>query len=329
MQKRERLEKTFAGEATDRVPVALWRHFPGDDQRAADLARSVIEFQQTYDWDFVKVTPASSFCTTDYGLQDEWQGANEGTRTVTKRVIHRSLDWTELRSHDPYRGELGKHLECLRLVSEHFGEEVPVVATIFNPLAQAKGLAGPETLMNHMRTQPDRLHSGLNVITDATLRYIEALKRLNIAGIFYAVQHASHNIMSEVEYRTFGVPYDRKIIEVLPGKWWFNMLHLHGKAPMFNLFTSAPIQAINWHDRDTEPSLTEAREMYQGTLCGGLSREQHVHFGTPATIKQTARDAIRQTEGRQFILSTGCVVMVTSPLSNLRAVRESVEVVAV
>ncbi|MBC7814374.1 MAG: uroporphyrinogen decarboxylase, partial [Burkholderiales bacterium] len=77
MNKRERLENTFAGEPTDRVPVALWRHFPGDDQRAADLARSVVEFQQAYDWDFVKVTPASSYCTVDYGLQDEWQGANE------------------------------------------------------------------------------------------------------------------------------------------------------------------------------------------------------------------------------------------------------------
>jgi hypothetical protein len=49
MDKRERLEKTIAGEATDRAPVALWRHWPGDDQRAADLARSVVEFQQTYD----------------------------------------------------------------------------------------------------------------------------------------------------------------------------------------------------------------------------------------------------------------------------------------
>src|SRR5690606_39982591 len=58
MNRRERLEKTIAGEETDRTPVGLWRHFPGDDQRVADFARSVVEFQRTYDWDFVKVTPA-------------------------------------------------------------------------------------------------------------------------------------------------------------------------------------------------------------------------------------------------------------------------------
>ena len=30
--KRKRLEATIAGEAVDRPPVALWRHWPGDDQ---------------------------------------------------------------------------------------------------------------------------------------------------------------------------------------------------------------------------------------------------------------------------------------------------------
>src|SRR6185369_6682162 len=110
MNKQERLIKTLAGEPTDRVPVSLWRHFPGDDQRAADFARSVIEFQKTYDWDFVKVTPSSNATVMDYGLQDEWRGSIEGTREVTKRVIKKSLDWTELRSLDPARGELAKYI---------------------------------------------------------------------------------------------------------------------------------------------------------------------------------------------------------------------------
>jgi uroporphyrinogen decarboxylase len=46
MNKRERLEKTVAGEPTDRIPVALWRHFPGDDQHPAELARTVVDFQK-------------------------------------------------------------------------------------------------------------------------------------------------------------------------------------------------------------------------------------------------------------------------------------------
>ena len=60
MNKRERLEATISGEPVDRIAVALWRHFPGDDQRPDDLAAAHIAFQKEFDWDFVKVSPASA-----------------------------------------------------------------------------------------------------------------------------------------------------------------------------------------------------------------------------------------------------------------------------
>jgi len=38
MDKRERLQRTIAGEPVDRPPVALWRHWPVDDQTPEGLA---------------------------------------------------------------------------------------------------------------------------------------------------------------------------------------------------------------------------------------------------------------------------------------------------
>jgi uroporphyrinogen decarboxylase len=326
MNKRERLEKTFAGEATDRVPASLWRHWPGDDQRAADLARSVVEFQNAYDWDFVKVTASSNYSVTDYGVQDEWEGNLEGTRKTTRRVISRSLDWTDLRPLDPTRGALSRQLECLRLIPDGLQDrETPVLMTVFSPLSQAKHLAGNDMLLHHIRTNPDRVHTGLNVLTESTLRYIDELRRAPIVGIFYAVQHASYDVMSVEEYQTFGLPYDRKILDSLPTNWWFNMVHMHGPAPMFQFAPQYRAQAINWHDRDTEPDLAQGRSQIAGAACGGLSQWTHVHNGTPSTIKDAVREAITISNGRRLIVSTGCVTMITSPWSNIWAVREAVE----
>ena len=53
MDKRERLQATIRGEPVDRVAVALWRHFPVDDQDPADLAGATLEWQAQYDWDFI------------------------------------------------------------------------------------------------------------------------------------------------------------------------------------------------------------------------------------------------------------------------------------
>ena len=59
---RERMLACLNGEQTDRPPVAFWRHFPVDDQTPETLAAAALNFQKTYDFDLVKVTPASSFC---------------------------------------------------------------------------------------------------------------------------------------------------------------------------------------------------------------------------------------------------------------------------
>jgi uroporphyrinogen decarboxylase len=323
--KRDRLEKTFQGEDTDRVPVALWRHWPGDDQRAADLAEATVAFQRRWDFDFCKVTPASSFCLTDYGVQDRWVGSLEGTRDYIRRAVERSLDWTELRVLDPSRGSLSRQLDVLRMLHDAFGDEVPYIQTIFSPLAQAKNIAGQDRLIEHLRTAPDRLKTGLNTITESTLRFIDAMRKVGVSGIFYAIQHGSYAVLSEAEYREFARPFDLQILEALPEDWWLNLVHLHGAAPMFDLMTDYPVQIINWHDRETDVSLAEGKLRFDGAVSGGLGRWDPMHNGTPVEVREQAREAIRQTDGRRFVLSTGCVLITTSPTSNIRAVREVVE----
>jgi uroporphyrinogen decarboxylase len=325
MNKRERLERATAGEPTDRPPAVLWRHFPGDDQRAADLARSVIDFQRMYDWDIVTIMPSTHFSVVDHGIQDAWDGGDDGARLTTRPVIERSLDWTTLRPLDPLRGALGKQVECANMVCEAFGEGVPTVHVLYSPLLQAERLAGKETVIAHLRTQPERLHTALTVLTDTTLRFIDALRRLPLAGIALVIPHASAARLSEDEYRAFGFAYDRKIIESLPSRWWLNLLHLTGDLPMLKCVSELRASAIAWRDRETEPDLTNAKLMLGGALCGGVAPMAHLHGGTPATIRDAVRDAVQQMNGRRLIVSCGAPIRITSPLSHLRALREAVE----
>ncbi|MBC7870033.1 MAG: hypothetical protein H7Y09_04280 [Chitinophagaceae bacterium] len=326
MFKRDLLENTFSGEATPRIPVSLTRHWPGDDQRAADLARATIEFQKTYAWDFIRVIPANTYCVVDYGIQDEWQGDSSGKRTIIKYAIKRSLDWTEIRPLEPTRGEHGKVIEALRMIANGLrDEESPLLITIYSPLAQAQMLSGDELFIRNLRTHPDRLRTGLNVLTESTLRFIEALKQTDIAGIVYCIEHACFDVLSETEYAAFGLPYDQKILDSLPPRWWFNMLHLRGDTPMFGLASTYPVQAINWNDSKDRPDLVKAKALFSGTLCGGLSHLS-MERGTPTAIRDAARTAITKMDNRRLILSSGDTLPAMTPLSNLRAAREIVEI---
>lgn len=325
MTKRERLEATLCGEAVDRPAVALWRHWPGDDQRAADLARAHVVFQQRYDFDLMKVSPSSSYCLEDWGVVDRWvAGTDEGTREYLERPVHSPADWHRLAVLDPRQGALGRQLRCLELIAAEVGSGVPFIQTIFNPLSQAKNLAGDEQLLVHLRTCPDDLRAGLETITETTVRFVREVLKAGAAGVFFAVQHGNYSLLCEEEYRHVGRPYDLRVLEAAQGGW-LNLLHIHGNDIMFDALVDYPVQAVNWHDRDTWPSLAEALERCDKALVGGLRRHDTVMLGTPDDVCAEADDAIAQTGGRRFILGTGCVTPITSPTSNIHAARAAVE----
>jgi uroporphyrinogen decarboxylase len=325
MNKRDRLQAAMRGEvAVDRVPVSLWRHFPVDDQYPDQLAAATLEFQNLYDFDFVKVTPSSSFCIRDWGARDEWRGNPEGTRDYTHRVIARADDWTRLQPLDPRAGALGDQLRALRLIRDGLPPSVPVIQTVFSPISQARNLIGADKFPSHARQYTTELKAALGVITETCLRFVDEAKKIGVDGIFYAVQFASTRIFSEPEYHELGEPHDRKILDAVSDRW-LNVLHLHGDDVMFDLISRYPAQVINWHDRETPPTLVDGKKKFKGAVCGGLRQWETMVRGNPDSVRAEAKDAIETMNGRGLILGTGCVTPITTPRANLRAARDVVE----
>ncbi len=330
----ERLQACINNDpALDRPPVALWRHFPVDDQNPETLAAATLDFQHHYGFDLVKVTPASSFAVKDWGAEDAWEGSTEGTRRYTRHPIQKPGDWEHLAVLDPRKApHLSGQIHCLRQIRAGLGTETPLLQTVFSPLAQAKNLSGGEALIIHMRQYPEAVLKGLHRIAETTRRFVEAAMETGIDGIFYAVQHAQAGLMTLDEYKTFGLPFDLKTTEPA-STLWCNLLHLHGLNIYFDLVPhfSSKFPIVNWHDRETYPSLAEAQaseavkaSKVSPVLCGGLSQHTIV-YAVASKVRAEAVDAIRQTGGRRLLLGTGCVVPVIAPHGNILAARQSVE----
>lgn len=318
---RERIQACLNGEKTDKTPIALWRHFPEEDQNPETLAAATIKFQQTYDFDIVKVTPASSFAVKDWGVEDEWQNNPEGSRAYTKRVIQKPQDWEALKVLAPSAPHLAAQLQCLKLVREGIGKETPMIQTIFNPMSQAKNLAGNDLLLEHLKKHPNAVMKGLETIAKTTVKFIEAAREIGIDGIFYAVQHAQASMLELDEYKSIALPYDQETLKPAEDLWC-NLLHLHGSDVYFSLLRLMNFQIVNWHDRETYPSLAESQSLFRGVACGGI-RQDTLYKGNQAQVKEEAKDAIKQTKGKRFILGTGCVVYYQSPHENIMTAIES------
>jgi len=327
MRKRERLEGAVAGTPLDRAPVALWRHFPGDDQRSADLARSHWQFQRAYDWDFLRFMPARHFQVVDYGLQSEWRGDTRGFRETRKPLIQRSLAWTELRPLSPQRGALARAVQCLRLLSRvQEDDPTPILVTLHSPLLQAADLSGMPKLLRDLRARPDRLRSGIKQLTDSSILFLRALRKLpRLAGLFLVTELASYDRLSPSEYRAFGLPALERILNEVPAHWWLNIVQVGGQAPMLPLFTDLPLQALNWDIRTGDVELGDLRNMSSAVACGGLHDTQDLLLGTPGLLQSRVREALQQSEARRIILSGSGAGFITTPLSNLHALRAAVQ----
>jgi len=197
----------------------------------------------------------------------------------------------------------------------------PVIATIFSPLSMAKHLAGNETMLSHMRHSPDALRHGLATLTESIGRFIDAARAVGISGVYYAVQHAAYPLLSRAEFESFGRPYDLQALGAAGGLWG-NIVHLHGTRVMFDLVADYPAAFLNWHDRETGISLAEGLARTAAAASGGVS-QWTIHQDGPEALLAEVADARTQTGGRRLLLGTGCVIMTTTPLRNIRALREA------
>ncbi len=324
MSKRQRIQAALAGKSIDRVPVAFWRHWPGDDQNAESLATVVLEFQRQYDLDFIKVPVSSTYCVDDYGVKHAYRGSSMGDRDYLERVIRRVEDWDRIEPLDVHKGTYGLHLQALRIILERKDPDTPVIFTMFNPLAMALYLAGDETCMVHLRREPERVERALKALAETSARFAGAAIAAGCDGIFLSTRSASYEVMSEDEYRRFGRPGDLTVLAAAAGGW-FNVLHLHGQHPMFVPLSDYPVHAVNWHDRTAWPDLAEAGRLFSRALMGGIEQYRILHLGSPKDVEDQVQNAIKQTNGQRLIVTPGCTYPLGVPHGNLLALRRAVE----
>lgn len=327
LSKRERLEATIAGGAVDRLPVALWRAWPGDDQRATDMLNALLYFQQQWDWDFINIVYSPTALLGDYGALDTWQGDVHGFRTVTTQPIRRSLDWTELPVIDPHRGQHGQQVAMVQAMKEAVKGPLPFLLTVYGPLTQAMYLTDENLLLKHMRTAPERLKTGLNILAGNTLRLLDTLQSEGLAGICYVAHHADFTRFSEAEVLAFGKSYDLQILDALPTSWWMNILSVQAQLPMLNVMLDYPVQVLHWQgERDDDFDLAAMKTRFGGALCGGIAARAALYVGTPRLVREQARHAIELTNNRRLILSAGEPIFIGTAQSTIRATRDSIDI---
>ena len=93
MGRRERLQAAINREPVDRIPYALWRHFPSVDRSPAGLAQATLRFHERYGSDFIKITPRGGYAVEAWGCVEADEQRPDGHRPCARCAVRDASDW--------------------------------------------------------------------------------------------------------------------------------------------------------------------------------------------------------------------------------------------
>ena len=306
MDKFERINKAFRSESTDFVPYALWKHFPEYDKSPEGLFKAQLEFQDKFDSDIMKIAIHGRTFVVDFGAELGGYNPDSGSRICIKQPIQDIDDWETIEVVDPNSGEFGKQIKAMELIGRETEGKIPTMMTVFSPFMVASQMDA--NIIEHYNINPKLIKGQIKMLTSLLTDFIKGAIDAGANGIFLATQHFNNRFEKQSRRELEFKPMESLIKNGLKADN-FCVIHLHGDNPDYELALQLPnVAAINWHDQQTSPNLTEARGMFSGALLGGLNTEIWSQIPKLSEIGERIISVYNTFKGRGLILSPGCVV---------------------
>jgi uroporphyrinogen decarboxylase len=321
MNARERVSGALRGEAVDRVPFAVWRHFyPDESAGAARLAESTIAFTKRHRLDLVKYNPRAHYHAEPWGTA--YRYGTDGRPVLVRYAVTKADGWSRIRRRSLREPAFRELLYGLRLVRELL-PDTPLLATIFTPLGVLERLAGRERVLADLRTRTDVVVGALDAVAETFAALASAC--CDIAdGIFLATTSwAGLDSLDDGEYRRFGTAFDLRVLAGARGAP-LNVLHVCGPSARVVELARSPVAGVSWNPRlPGNPSLAAFLAAVPGRgAIGGFSDEAFVSRGG-VVARREAAEARAQTRGRRWLAAGGCTIPVESRPEAIDAARDA------
>lgn len=315
MRYRELLLSCLNGDKTETSPVSAWQHKPKIDQNAEAFAAATLADFARYDFDFVKLTPASTWQSIDQGLEDCRNHDFLGRREIVSHNVTKISQWEDISVCNPWQGFSGRILNAARLLKADLPQHVPLLVTVFNPFFQAVQQGGLALVMRTAEESPQLLEQGLEVLLSNTLRLISEIVNLGVDGIFFVTQHASAELVPEDFYRRWALTGDLMCLDAI-AKLPLSMLHLHGSKTYWQLFASVPV--VLHCDELNHQDVTQRIDTF-AALAGTLPSNSLFVNGSRQTIQQAVIARRALLAHKSFIATPGCALPLAVPVKNIEA----------
>jgi len=330
----ERFAAYGRGEALDRLPCVpivgntaarvvgvRVSEFRGNGKLIADAQ---IATYRRFGYDVIRIF-------TDLYTQAEAMGSkihypDDETAYLAEPAISKVEQISSLRPVDPSKdGNLPHHLEAMERAFREVGKEVTVNGALTGPFTTASFLIGTENLVRLTLKNPAAVHELCEVAYQGALRYAEAILDTGCTPSLTDAM-CSSTVISPRQFREFGQPHLKRLVDYIHGRKRAVTLHICGKtAPIWKDMADTGADCLSI-DNAADLELARQQVGRRVRLMGNVSPSEVMLQGTPATVREAVRRCVRKAGNnpRGLIVASGCSLPVETPFANIDAMLDAV-----
>jgi len=218
-----------------------------------------------------------------------------------------------------------KHLECVKILVDKMGQEVPTGVLITGPFTAVSSIYPVEKLLRATRRNPEAIHKLLRACTDVLKElhkgYIEAG-----AMILFCEPIATGSIINPKEYLEFVKPYTIELMDNIHANNGMVCYHICGDTK--HIIPEMVKTGPDMISIDNRVPLALAKEYIQPymPLVGNVDPVETMILGTPEDVDKAVKECVKVGYDCEhgYILCTGCDLNGAVPLENLDALMAAV-----
>lgn len=211
-------------------------------------------------------------------------------------------------------GRIPVVLEAIKIIREKVGPDVPIVGGMEGPVTVASDLVSVKSFMKWSIKKTDLLEQALDIATEASIIYANAMVEAGADVIAIADPVASPDLMSPDSFRQFLKSRLQKFASSVNS---VTVLHICGNVnPILSDMADCGFEGLSVEEKIG--SAKKGKEVIgtRARLVGNVSSPFTLLPGPVDKIKAEAKEAL---EGGIDVLAPGCGIAPMTPLENVKA----------
>lgn len=237
--------------------------------------------------------------------------------SVIKPSAKNLEDLDKLKNYNLKEGRIAVVLEAVKILSEKYGKELPIIGSMIGPFSLAQHING-DAWFGNLFTGEEIVPALLDFCSDFNVAYAKAMVENGADTIAIIDPTASYELIGGEFYEKYALPYQKKIADAMKELDVATVLHICGNTT--NGLGIMDKTGVNGISVDQKVDIkTATGNVKDAIIVGNLDPVAVLWNGTPEEIEEASKKVLEAGVG---LLTVGCGTVSMTPTVNLQKMIE-------